>query len=229
MNESSTPVYEIRKVIDRVGIGGAWDSPARRHANELEITHFMTDRSEHRPETRLKMLYDDDKIYGMFLVNDRYVLATHTQYQSDVYMDSCVEVFLEPRPGKGYFTLEMNCCGHFLAYYIEDATPKGDRFKKYTQIPWDLGHTLRVFGSMGDRVEPEIEAPVTWHVEFSMPFAYFEKYVGPLGSIPGQVWRGNFQKCAFGCSHPHGGAWAPFGPENNFHQPDKFGTIVFES
>mgnify|MGYP006282286967 FL=1 len=228
MTDSSTPVYEIRKVLEPVGIGGAWDSPARRHANVLEVTHFMTDQSGHRPEARLKMLYDNDKIYGMFLVHDQYVGCTHTQYQSEVCMDASVAVFLEPKPGQGYFTLEMNCCGHFRAWYVEDPTPKNGGFKKCREIPWDHGHTLRVFGSMDGRVEPEIEEPATWHVEFSMPFAYFERYVGSLGDIPGQEWRGNFHKCAFGGSHPHGAAWAPLGPENNFHQPDQFGTIVFE-
>jgi len=32
-----------------------------------------------------------------------------------------------------------------------------------------------------------------------------EHYVGPLGPLTGQVWRGNFFKCAEDNSHPH---WA---------------------
>ena len=42
----------------------------------------------------------------------------------------------------------------------------------------------------------------------------------------GQVWRGNFFKCAEDISHPHWAAWSPV-DEFNFHLPRCFGTIQF--
>ena len=40
-------------------------------------------------------------------------------------------------------------------------------------------------------------------VEFSIPFAVLEEYIGPLGAAAGQVWRANFYKCGSETSHPH--------------------------
>ena len=81
--------------------------------------------------------------------------------------------------------------------------------------------------SLPQRVDPEITAPVQWTLRFFIPFTLFEHYLGPLGPIPGQAWRGNFFKCAEETSHPHWAAWAPV-DEFNFHRPNCFGIISFE-
>ena len=47
---------------------------------------------------------------------------------------------------------------------------------------------------------------------------------GPIGAASGQVWRGNFFKCAEDISHPHWAAWSPV-DEFNFHLPRCFGAI----
>jgi hypothetical protein len=227
MSDTEKYEYTVRKTIERPGFGGKWDSPSRRHAHELEIADFLPGQSDFRPETHLKMLYDEERLYGVFRVQDRYVRSTHTAYQSDVYEDSCVEVFLQPKPDKGYFTFEMNCCGYLLSYYIEDPAPADGRFARYTEIPWHQGHRVNVYGSFPHTVDPEIGEHVLWYLEFSVPWTYFEDYVGTLGDIPGSAWRANFQKCCFGCSHPHGASWAPVRGET-FHSPDDFGTLLFE-
>ncbi len=204
-----------------------WDGPAWQDVEALEIAHFQSNSAAHRPRTQLKLQYNDEQLHGLFRVDDRYVICTHLSYQSDVYMDSCVEAFLMPQPRRGYFSFEMNCGGALLAYHIEDPTPLNDRFVKYTAVPWSLGRTVTVRTSLGGRIEPEIAEPVTWYVEFAIPFAYFESMLGPLGPLQGQNWRAQFNKCAFGCSHPHGAAWADLGGVDSFHQPERFGTIVF--
>jgi len=38
----------------------------------------------------------------------------------EVWKDSCVEFFIQPRPDAGYFNLEMNAGGAHLCCYIED-------------------------------------------------------------------------------------------------------------
>ncbi len=44
--------------------------------------------------------------------------------------DSCVELFLEPKPGRGYFNFEFNCAGTLMACHVEDPTRAGRRFQK---------------------------------------------------------------------------------------------------
>jgi hypothetical protein len=69
--------------------------------------------------------------------------------------------------------------------------------------------------------------PTEWLLEFFIPFALLEKYVGPFGHVYNQEWRANFQKCADDTSHPHWASWAPI-DELNFHLPHCFGTIRFD-
>jgi hypothetical protein len=197
-------------------------------ADTLEIAVFQSSSSGHRPVTHLRLLHDGTHLHGLYHVRDQCILCTHMEYQSDVYMDSCVEAFIQPKPDKGYCNFEMNCCGVLLTYYIEDPTPKGDRFVKYTVIPWEAGREVKVYAPFQGPIAEEITDPVAWELRFSIPFSFFERFVGPLGDISGQTWRANFQKCAFGCSHPHGASWADLGGIDDFHQPSQFGIIHFE-
>ena len=152
--------------------------------------------------------------------------ACERQYQQEVWKDSCVEFFAQPKPDRGYFNFEFNCGGAFLCSYITnpERTPAG--FKEFTQVPASLGQTIQARSSLPQRIDPEITTPVTWTLRFFIPFALFEHYLGPLGAIPGQTWRGNFYKCADETSHPHWAAWSPV-DELNFHRPDCFGTLRF--
>jgi hypothetical protein len=77
-------------------------------------------------------------------------------------------------------------------------------------------------------VEPEIQEPTTWFIEFRIPISLLEKYVGPIGDPRGQRWTANFYKCGDKTSHPHWISWAPV-DQLNFHLPRCFGPIVFEA
>lgn len=222
------PTYAIRKAVETPGLDGAWDSPAWAHADMLEIAHFFPQGSDHRPVTRAKLLYDTERIYVMFRVEDRYVRCLADRYQGAVYQDACVEFFVRPRADKGYFNFEMNCGGTLLLRNVTDPTRIGKELAEYRNVPWEQASQIRVFHSMPKVVEPEIEEAVVWTVEYSVPFSLFEAYVGPLGELSGQEWRANFYKCAENNSHPHFATWAPIRGACNFHQPQFFAPIRFE-
>ena len=203
-----------------------WDDPIWSRADTLEVTQFRPESSEHRPRTLARLLHTSQGIHGLFQAHDRYVRCVHTGYFGEVWKDSCVEFFAQPKPDRGYFNLEFNCGGAFLCSYITnpERTPTG--FKEFTKLPASMGTTIQVRSSLPPRIEPESTEPVVWTLAFYVQFSLFEHYVGPLGAPAGRVWRGNFQKCADDCSHPHWASWAPL-DELNFHRPDCFGTIHF--
>jgi hypothetical protein len=155
------------------------------------------------------------------------VRCVRAHYFDEVWKDSCVEFFAQPKADCGYFNLEMNCGGAFLCSYITDPerTPTG--FKEFVKLPASIGETIQTRSSLPPRVEPEMVEPVIWTLAFYVPFALFESYIGPLGPVSGQAWRGNFQKCADECSHPHWASWSPL-DALNFHRPTCFGTIQFD-
>ena len=192
----------------------------------VEVGHFLPQSSDHRPLTRARLGYDLEGIHGRFEVEDRFVCCVRTEYGSEVWKDSCVEFFVEPKPGRGYFNFEFNCGGAFLVNHIVNPTRTVDGFKEFLRIPEASTQRVVVRSSLPPVVNPEIAEAVTWTLEFFIPFALLEGYVGRLGQVAGHVWRGNFYKCAEENSHPHWAAWSPV-DEFNFHRPHCFGEIRF--
>lgn len=221
------PSYTVRSVAKAPPLSATWQHQAWSCAETLEIRHFRPEGSDHRPRTFVRLLHDAVGIYGSFQVHDQYVRCVRSHYFDEVWKDSCVEFFAEPKPGRGYFNFEFNCGGAFLCSHITDPTPAPGGFKQFAKVPAALGQTIQVRSSLPPRVEPEIDSPLVWTLAFLIPFALLECYVGPLGEKRGQVWRGNFYKCAEENSHPHWAAWAPV-DELNFHRPNCFGTIRLE-
>ncbi|MDD2709639.1 MAG: carbohydrate-binding family 9-like protein [Verrucomicrobiae bacterium] len=219
--------YIVRKAKKKPELKGLWNGPAWSGANVLDVASFRVESSDHHPRTQVKLLYDHERIYGCFRVEDRYVRVVRTQYQDITSRDSCVEVFLKPKRDKGYFALEFNAGGTLLFYYITDSTRTPDAFKEYVKIPTEEWRLLEVYHSLPAKVEPEIQEPVEWLLEFSMPLSLMEKYAGPLGVLPGQEWTANSFKCGDETSHPHWASWMPV-DHLNFHMPRCFGNITFE-
>jgi hypothetical protein len=220
--------YRVRAASPPPPLGAGWDDPVWERAVTLEVGHFRPESSDHRPRTRARLLYGETGLHGLFRVEDRYVRSVHTRFQDPVFEDSCVEVFLEPRPGRGYLNLEFNCGGTLLASHVTDhrRTPGG--FAAFTRLSEEDGRQVLVRASLPPVVDPEITDPVTWQLAFFAPTALLERYVGPLGPLGGQAWRGNLYKCGDRTSHPHWAAWSPV-DALNFHLPRCFGTLRFET
>lgn len=202
--------------------GGPWAK-----AEEGNVDRFWPAGSDHRPDVRFRVLHDAANVYVRFQVADRYVRAVQTAYQGSVCTDSCVEFFVRPKAGAGYFNFEMNAGGTLLLYYIEDAARVPGGFAKFRPVPEEWARRIRVWHSLPAVIEPEMPGPVTWQVAYAVPVALFEAHTGPLGSIGGQTWRANFFKCADKTSHPHWATWSPI-TALNFHLPECFGELRLE-
>ncbi len=205
-----------------------WDGPHWQAGEEARVDHFHAASSPHRPIVRAKLMYDAASLYLRFRVEDRYVVAKHTEFQSPVWQDSCVEFFVQPRGTGGYFNFEINCGGALLSYYIEDPTRTADGFAKFTRLSTVHGRRIRISHSLPTPVVPERDEPIEWHIGCSIPLEVLEAYTGSLGPMAAQTWQGNFFKCADNSSHPHWASWAPIGEELNFHQPEYFAPLRFE-
>ncbi len=219
--------YLIRKTAAPPPLGAKWEDAAWQGAGTLAIENFRPESSDHRPRTLARLLHSERAIHGIFQVQDRYVRCVRTEYHSEVWKDSCVEFFAEPKPGRGYFNFEFNCGGAFLCNHIVDPTRTADGFRQFTKLPLEIGREIQARSSLPGVVDPEITGAVTWTLQFFIPLTVFEKYLGPVDNLSGQTWRGNFYKCADDGSHPHWGSWAPV-DEFNFHLPRCFGTLRFE-
>jgi hypothetical protein len=224
-------VYRIRRTAEPPSFTGCWSGGVWAKAEPIPVNHFHPSSSDHRPETEVKILYDSAHLYVFFRVSDRYVRAVAEGFQGPVWADSCAEAFLRPRESGGYFNFEMNCGGTLLLYYIEDPRRSEEGFVKFTPVAAERVTGMRIFHSLPSRVDPEIEEPVEWRLEYSIPLSIFEAYLGetvnPSDHPSDRHWRGNFYKCGDQTSHPHWASWAPIGEELNFHCPERFGNLEF--
>lgn len=216
--------YKVGKIEDAHEIDADWNKPVWNETSELLLENFMGDRPEHFPKTRARLRYDDEYIYVIFKVEDRYIKAVATETNGRVWQDSCVEFFFSPGEDveRGYFNFEANCKGVYLFQYHPSDGSKGSFTKEeYDQIT--ISHSI-------DRdVTTESSEPEIWTLEYKIPFDILSNYIPVDKPKPGTVWRANLYKCADNTSHPHWITWAPVDhPKPNFHLPEYFGRLTFE-
>lgn len=217
--------YKIPSTKETPELRGLWEGPAWGQISPASVQHFRPESSSHHPKTEFKLQHDEAGLFGIFKVQDRYVRCLHTAFQSEVFTDSCVEIFLQPKKHLGYFNFEFNCGGALRAYFITDPTREAGTFKEYSILDEGANHRIQRFHSLLEVPEPEEDKDITWFLEFHIPFDVLEKHAGPLEQP--RLWRGNLYKCADESSHPHWAAWSPVS-ELNFHKPADFGDLHFE-
>jgi hypothetical protein len=195
----------------------------------LDIASFHPRSSAHRPRAQARLAWDESALHALFRVEDRWVRCVHLDYQSPVYRDSCAELFVEPAPGRGYLNFEVSCGGGLLLSHIEDPTRVGSGFARFAPVPAELGRQVEVVTSLRGRIDPERADSLTWTAALRIPFALFETCAAARTPRAGETWRGNLFKCADDSSQPHWASWAPIGEQLDFHQPARFGELVFSS
>ena len=217
--------YSVKYCSEKNRVDSNWDKPFWRDVEPAEIglSHWPL-QSEHIPRTQVKLKYDEDNLYVIFSVQDRYVRALATQIHGEVWKDSCVEFFFAPNPvhPEAYFNLEINCCGTLLAQYHT-----GPRENSHYLDKEDC-RRIQVASSVTGPIRNEITEALCWTLEYAVPFEILAHYTDFTKPQTGVTWYANFYKCADDSSHPHWMVWSPIGQERpDFHRPDFFGCLYF--
>lgn len=225
--------YTINRIEHPIALDSGWNGEEWRCVKVLEINNFINSPelkdSDHRPITLVKSVYDDNGLYVLFKSSDRYVRCVNTGFQSNTCEDSCVELFLRPKPWAGiehggYFNFEINCGGALKCRYT---TMSIDGVRIFSlKIDREDLNSFNIYHSLPEIVEPEIDAPTTWYIGLYTPFKFYERYVGAFEKMAGRNWHGNFYKCGNKTSHPHYGSWTLLN-QPTFHLPNCFGELNF--
>lgn len=217
--------YEVVKINETIQVEGGWDRSLWSKVKPLFIDNYMGKLPSFRPIAQAKLQYDDDNIYVIFQVHDRYVQSRVETYNGPVSRDACVEFFFSPDPKfpMKYFNLEINASGIPLLRY-NDAESKSTK-----KVEIDDLRNIEISHSLPRRIEQTIIDSVTWIIECRIPFKVLQKY----GSVPipksGDVWRANFYKTASEGLNPHWITWSFIDREvPSFHLPKFFGSLKFK-
>ena len=92
------PVYHVGKLKKPMKIDADWNKAQWKNVRSINITNYMGTVPEFKPETQVKMLYDNDYVYVIFHVKDRYVKCITDRINGPVWQDSAVEFFFAPDP-----------------------------------------------------------------------------------------------------------------------------------
>jgi hypothetical protein len=218
-------VYNIERLNQTMVIDGNWDKTQWQSIAAIEIMHYMGTIPKFQPRVKVKMMYDEENIFVIFQVQDRYVRCLTTKYNNPVYQDSAVEFFFSPDSSQPllYFNLETNCGGTPLMHY--NLEPR----KEFLELDTADIKQIEIAHSLPQIIDPEISDPVTWTLEYRIPLAILEKYSQITHPENGVVWRANFYKIAENNSNPHYITWSVVEIEKpDFHKPEFFGKLIFE-
>lgn len=221
LNESihnNKKVYKVAKLSEK----GSNPFNLLNLIEEAVVNSYPWDNT-YTPKTAAKIFYTESRICISFKAWEEKITATYLNINDPVYKDSCVEFFFNPNPktDKRYFNLEMNPFGAFLLgigegrqnrTLIDDVTP--EVFQITTSV---TPQTLENYNGK------------YWTVQYSIPFAFIEKYYGKIDFISGHVMKANLYKCGDLSHYEHYGSWNPITLDKpDFHCPEFFGDFIFK-
>ena len=88
---------------------------------------------------------------------------------------------------------------------------------------------IQISHSLPATLDHEITEPVEWTLQYKLPVEILSSYTDVTKPAPGAIWRANLYKCADKTQKPHWLTWSKINlPQPDFHQPDFFGTLIFD-
>lgn len=224
-NVKGQSLYKVNKLTQSITIDANWNKSQWQNIEAINIKNYMGELPSFCPSVQAKMMYNNENIYIIFRVSDRYVRCITKDINGSVWDDSAVEFFFAPDTSLPlrYFNLEINCGGTPLMHY--NLIPR----KEFKKLSNEDIEKIEIAHSLPQIVDPEIKEQVTWTLEYRIPIYILRKYSNITQPKPGIIWRANFYQCADKTSNPHYLTWSIV--DNNkpdFHLPQFFGILKFE-
>ena len=216
------PVPSMRVLrTDDFTIDGMGASPAWSKAGWQLLVPRAAGQASHA--TRVKMLYSPTGLYVLMDGEDRTLTATMREDFLDLWTEDVFEFFLWPDQAHPvYFEYEISPLGFELPILVPNF---GGQF--YGWRPWHYEGPRKIQKAATVRGGPaESGAQITgWTAEVFLPYDLLK----PLRNVPprsGTIWRANVYRMDYDGGRTASWNWAPV--RGTFHQPERFGTLVFE-
>lgn len=199
--------YEIKTISD----------PSRIESGNVADVNVYNWGGSYRPETNAVLCYVKDRGFAVRLFcREKDPLATHTEPNSRVYEDSCLEFFANFRPdlkGSGYVNFEGNTNGAMLCFY---GSSRED------------GERTSILGLGLPHPKPEVfRTDGGWGWRLLIPLDFIRAIYGSAEYRAGSLIRGNFFKCGDKTAAPHYGSYTKIeSPYPNFHRPEYFADMI---
>ncbi len=219
---AATPRYVVQRAAGEIDIDGRLDEDDWQAARSVGDFRFAWWEAGKKEQTEAKLLWDDTHLYVSFVCHDAHIYGEHTERDSPVYRDDCVEVFTAPNPDQpnNYFNIEMNVRGAFLR-----STPSR-RPRSRTERGWNA-KGVRIAVTIDGTLNDDTDTDRRWVLEAAIPLANFASVAKSVPPAADQVWHLNLNRLG-GKTNPQHSQWSPSKtPRPAFHAPQDFGRVSF--
>ena len=199
-------MYVIKKISHNVEsiYDVAWNK-----ANVAFIDTNNWSQYDYIPNTYAKLLYNEEYLYVKMWTDEKPLLARHTEQNSPVCKDSCMEFFFSPNENdKRYMNFEFNPFG---TMYLAVRTGRHDGV-----------HPDK------DKSFFNVQSVVTedfWTLQFAIPFSYIDE----VFKSHTKTMKGNLYKCGEDTEKEHYLSFYPLSPTDvDFHRSEYFKEFVLE-
>jgi len=216
----AAPAYHVARTAD-FAVDGKGSGPAWSKAEWQPLQPRSADGPAY--PTRVKALYSPTGLYVLIDGEDRTLTATFDADFLDLWTEDVFEFFLWPDERYPvYFEYEISPLGFELPILVPNF---GGPF--YGWRPWHYEAGRKTQKAVSVRGGPaKSGAGITgWTAEVFVPYDLLK----PLQNVPpqrGARWRANFYRMDYDGGRTAIWNWAPV--KGTFHQPDKFGVLLFE-
>jgi hypothetical protein len=163
-------------------------------------------------------LYSDSGIYCLYNCEDKKITSTLKEDFSNLWTEDVVEAFFWPDERTPiYFEYELSPMNYELAILVPNF--HGD-FLGWR--PWNYEGNRRT--KHATYIDKNGDAISSWTAEVFVPYILLK----PMQNIPphsGTKWRANFYRIDYDNNETY---WSWQLTRTNFHDYERFGTIVFE-
>ena len=171
---------------------------------------------ERLPVVEARIAYSPDCLVVKFDVGECEFRVAETVQPAAVWEDSCVEFFVEPEKGLGYYNFEFNAAG---ILHLAFGTARHGREMAPEEVERSVVREVMFLAAK--KGKPYC---YSWMLIARIPYsAFFRHQFVPRSE---KIIRGNFYKCGDKMAHPSYQSWKPVGtPTPDFHQPLFFGEL----
>lgn len=202
---------------------GSIDEKTWLNVRPAPIANYLWEKdtvAPYRPETHAQLCLTQDALHGRFVCYEQSPVIRYLGANEPVYLDSCVEFFLQPMPetDRRYLNFEFNAAGTLLLGLGVD---RNNRDQSYGLEP-------ERFSIVAERGLADEAGRIYWTLSFRIPLDWLAEVFPGFSATPGHVFKGNFYKCGSETPVAHYVSWSPVGvPTPDFHLSEYFGTLTF--
>lgn len=173
-------------------------------------------------QAEAKLLWDRRHLYVAVDVRDELLRASHTEHDSHLWEQDCVELMIDPDgDAKNYFEIQVSPRG----VVFDTRFDRRRRPAPYGRPEWD-GRVRAAVDAKGTLDDDASDGG--YSVEIAIPWHAFSLEGAPVRPPEiGDHWRINVYAIDLGRERQRAAAWSPLGM-GDFHVPSRFGILRFE-